>query len=197
MVEATNGFFIGRYEVTQEQWKALMGTSPSSFAGPKRPVEHVSWYDCHLFVDRVNELDGVRSRSLRFRLPTVEEWELCCRAGGTTNDFGLLASGEPGAIGDIGWYRGNSEMSTHEVGTRQPNAWGIYDMHGNVWENCDTFVFGGCVAKGGCWISPASSCRADYKLPMLTFVDNDDRGFRLAADFVGEEPVAEAAEDLP
>ena len=186
MVEATNGFFIGRFEVTQGQWKALIGTSPSSFTGTDRPVEHVAWHAAYKFIEKANALEGVRRTGLRLRLPTAEEWELCCRAGGATNDFGLLASGAQATLDEIGWFADNSEKRTHDVGEKVPNAWGVFDMHGNVWELCDTFVFGGCVMKGGGWISPARSCRAGYRFPLFTYMTHDDVGFRLAADLVGQ-----------
>ena len=181
MVEATNGFFIGKYEVTQEQWKAMMKTSPFNLIGARRPAEHVPWHDAQEFIRRVNALDGARDAGLRFRLPTEDEWELCCRAG-STNDLGILASGEVPALKDVAWYRATSDQATHEVGTLKPNAWGIYDMFGNVLEMCDTFVFGGYIIKGGGWFSPATSCRASYRFPMFTYVHHDDLGFRLAAD---------------
>ena len=181
MVEATNGFFIGKYEVTQEQWKAMMKTSPFNLIGARRPAEHVPWHDAQEFIRRVNALDGTRDAGLRFRLPTEDEWELCCRAG-STNDLGILASGEEPALKDVAWYRATSDQATHEVGTLKPNAWGIYDMFGNVLEMCDTFVFGGYIIKGGGWFSPATSCRASYRFPMFTYVHHDDLGFRLAAD---------------
>ena len=181
MVEATNGLFIGKYEVTQEQWKALMKAKYFIFMAKRRPVESVSWYDAQEFIRRANALESVQSAGLRFRLPTEEEWELCCRAG-STNELGVLESGEVPALEDVAWYKPNAEQSTRIVGTRKPNAWGIYDMLGNVLEMCDTFAFGGCVIKGGGWISTANSCRASYRVPVFTYVRHNDLGFRLAAD---------------
>ncbi len=181
MVEATNGFFIGKYEVTQKQWKTLMKTEPFNIFGDRRPAERVPWHDAQEFIRRANALESVQSAGLRFRLPTEAEWELCCRAG-STNELGVLQSGKVPPLRDIAWYQANSLQTTHDVGTRKPNAWGIHDMFGNVLEMCDTFVFGGCIIKGGGWVSPEQSCRASYRYPMFTYMYHDDLGFRLAAD---------------
>jgi|GEM_PF-5342721 len=117
-------FYLGRFQVTQEQWVRVMGDNPSRFRGDALPVESVSWLSAQEFVDRLNALgDGYE-----YRLPSEAEWEYACRAG-TTGDI----SGDPAAVA---WYQGNSGGRTHPVGTRQPNAFGLYDMHGNVWEWC-------------------------------------------------------------
>ncbi len=189
MVEATNGFFIGKFEVTQEQWQAIMSTAPSAFSGPHRPVEQVSWADCQKFIRKANALESVKKAGLRLRLPTEAEWMLCCRTGGDSDDYGTLESGLPATLDDACNYKVNSNMATHNVGMSRPNAWGIFDMLGNVFEIVDTFVFGGCIIKGGGWVSPASSCRSKYRFPVFTYDDYDDIGFRLAADrLTGHEP---------
>ena len=128
----SQGFFLGKYEVTQAQWESVMGNNPSYFPEENYPVEQTSWNDAQEFVQRLNEdLDEV------FRLPTEAEWEYACRAGTTTkwsfgNDEELLE--------DYAWYKGNdSSIGTKEVGTKLPNPWGVYDMHGNVWEWCQDF----------------------------------------------------------
>jgi TonB family protein len=126
-VTITKQFYIGKYEVTQEQWEKVMGTNPSFFKNcPKCPVENVSWDDVQDFIKRLNQLgDGT------YRLPTEAEWEYACRANTTTQfSFGDNES----SIGQFAWLSENSQEKTHEVGTKQPNAWGLYDMHGNVWE---------------------------------------------------------------
>jgi formylglycine-generating enzyme required for sulfatase activity len=115
---------MSKYEITQAQWEAVMGNNPSYFKGGNRPVEQVSWYDAQEFIERLNALDD----GFVYRLPTEAEWEYACRAG-SNSDY----AGKPEAMG---WYDSNSENMTHPVGAKQPNAWGLYDMHGNVFEWC-------------------------------------------------------------
>lgn len=114
-------FYVGKYEVTQSQYRAVMGTNPSYFKGDNFPVEQVSWNDANEFCRRLSRITG-----LHYRLPSEAEWEYACRAG-TTGDYS-------GSLDLIAWYGKNSSNRTHPVGTRQPNAWGLHDMHGNVWE---------------------------------------------------------------
>ena len=126
-VNITRPFYLGKYEVTQEQWERVMGSNPSRFKGRDNPVESVSWNDAQEFVRRLNAMEGHR----RYRLPTEAEWEYAARAGSTTAySFG----DDAGELGDYGWYEANSGKGTHPVGQLRPNAWGLYDMHGNVWE---------------------------------------------------------------
>ena len=131
-VEISRGFWLGKYEVTQGEWEAVMGSNPSQHTGDsRRPVEHVSWYDVHEFIGRLNDAAG----DSLYRLPSEAEWEYACRAGSTTRfSFG----DDESQLTDYAWYYGNArnvgEDYTHAVGTKLPNAWGLYDMHGNVWE---------------------------------------------------------------
>jgi formylglycine-generating enzyme required for sulfatase activity len=128
----SHGFFLGKYEVTQAQWESVMGSNPSYFSGENRPVEQISWEDAQAFVQRLNEeMDEV------CRLPTEAEWEYACRAGTTTRwSFG----NDEELLGDYAWFEGNNDsIGTKEVGTKLPNPWGVYDMHGNVWEWCQDF----------------------------------------------------------
>jgi formylglycine-generating enzyme required for sulfatase activity len=145
------GFFIGRYEVTQAQWRAAMDDNPSSFKGNDRPVENVSWNDAQEFISRLNDLNEGHI----YRLPTEAEWEYACRAG-TTGDFA-------GNLDSIAWYAGNSGNQTHPVGTRQPNPWGLFDMHGNVSEWCEDFYdehgYGGSPGT-----NPFGPLRGEYRV---------------------------------
>jgi formylglycine-generating enzyme required for sulfatase activity len=128
-VTISKSFYLGKYEVTQAEWEKVMGSNPSYFKGcPRCPVENVSWEDVQDFIRKLNTKgEG------RYRLPTEAEWEYAARAGSTARySYG---DGE-GSLGNYAWYSANSGSKTHEVGTKQPNEWGLYDMHGNVWEWC-------------------------------------------------------------
>ena len=123
-----SGYYIGKTEVTQALWKAVMGSNPSCREGDDLPVENVSWNDCQEFIRKVNALTGQH-----FRLPTEAEWEFACRGG--NNSRGYKYSGS-NYIDNVAWYDGNSGDKTHPVATKLPNELGIYDMSGNVWEWC-------------------------------------------------------------
>jgi formylglycine-generating enzyme required for sulfatase activity len=121
-VQITKAFEIGKYEVTQAQWQAVMGSNPSTIKGDDHPVETVSKNDAHDFLAHLN----ARSDGYRYRLPTEAEWEYAARAG-TTGTHAV-------SLDDVAWYSANSEDETHPVGKKKPNAWGLYDMLGNVRE---------------------------------------------------------------
>ena len=121
-VRITKAYEIGKYEVTQAQWQSVMGTNPSKFKGSNLPVENVSWQDTQQFLEKMND----RNDGYRYRLPTEAEWEYAARAG----TKGAYA----GPLEAMGWYDRNSGNQTHPVGQKQANAWGLYDVHGNVWE---------------------------------------------------------------
>lgn len=129
-VRFEEGFWIGRYEVTQAQWEAVMGANPSRFAGnPDRPVEQVSWLDCQAFVEKLNALLGTEG----FALPDEEEWEYACRAG---TDTPYYFGEDREDLGAHAWFIRNSGQQTHPVGEKLANPWGLYDMYGNVAEWC-------------------------------------------------------------
>ncbi|HEY4360963.1 MAG TPA: formylglycine-generating enzyme family protein [Bryobacteraceae bacterium] len=135
-VQIAKAFEIGKYEVTQAQWVAVMGSNPSTIKGDDHPVETVSKNDVHAFLDKLNAKGG----GFKYRLPTEAEWEYAARAGPAA-----LAS-----LDEVAWYGANSGDETHPVGTKKPNAWGLYDMLGNVREWVeDNFVRYGGAAGGG------------------------------------------------
>jgi len=134
-VTITRGFFMGVHPVTQQQYFAVTGESPSRFAGDDRPVEMVSWDDAVIFCERLNATTG---RAIR--LPTEAEWEYACRAG-TTTEF--WSGNDEAAFEKVGWGEWNSGFELHAVGDHSaPNHWGLHDMHGNVWEWCQDVFFG-------------------------------------------------------
>ena len=183
-----SSFSIGRYEVTQEEWQAVMGNNPSRYKGAKLPVENVSWNDCQEFIRKLNDLTGKQ-----FRLPTEAEWEYAARGGNNSRGYKYAGSND---IGSVAWYDSNSDRQTHPVGQKYPNELGLYDMSGNVWEWCSD-RYGAYssssqvnpkgpssgsdrVRRGGCWLSNARNCRVSprsYGSPDYGF---DDLGFRLA-----------------
>ncbi len=177
-VTLTRGFYMGRTEVTQAQWEQVMGYNPSLFKnmGPEAPVETVSWDDCQAFCQKAG--GGLR-------LPTEAEWEYACRAG----TEGRYA----GELEEMGWYLGNSDGTTHPVGTKKPNAWGLYDMHGNVREWCqDVHVLEypdeaatdptgpakegeNRIVRGGSWADYAFFCRSAVRDGMSTALFSKSR----------------------
>jgi formylglycine-generating enzyme required for sulfatase activity len=122
-VTLSKGFYLQTTEVTQRQWEAVMGTNPSHFKGPDRPVEMVSWRDAQEFLKKLN----AKEKDSRYRLPSEAEWEYACRAGGQEPD-------EAANLDEVAWWLMNSNRETHPVGQKKPNAWGLFDMRGNVWE---------------------------------------------------------------
>jgi len=182
-VTLRRGFWMLETEVTQAMWKGITGSNPSHFKGDKLPVEQVSWEDCQKFIEQLNELK-VAPSGYRFSLPTEAQWEYACRAGTTT----ALNSGKnltdekyncPN-LNELGWYYWlNENKTTHAVGQKKSNSWGLFDMHGNVWEWCldwygdypngsvtdPTGASSGSlrVLRGGGWLSDARDCRSAHR----------------------------------
>ena len=183
-----SSFSIGRYEVTQEEWQTVMGSNPSEFKGSKRPVESVSWDDCQEFIRKLNAMTGKY-----FRLPTEAEWEYAARGGNRSHGYIYAGSNGPNSIA---WYGGNSGYETHEVGGKQPNELGLFDMSGNVWEWCQdwyssyssssqtnpTGPSSGArrVHRGGSWGLSAWNCRVSFRNWYAPGLRNNYLGFRLA-----------------
>ena len=149
VLAVTNGYWIQTTEVTQGQWEALGATNPSKFkSGPDYPVEQVSWNDCMDFARKLGEI---------YRLPTNDEWEYACRAGSKT---AYCMGDSETFLGEYAWYNANSGGKTHPAAKKKPNAWGLYDMHGNVWEWVYDADPKGRVRRGGSWHSHAGNCRS-------------------------------------
>ena len=183
-------FKMGKYEVTQAQWLAVMGYNPSDCKSDfSHPVRKVSWNDCKEFLKKLNALPEVMSLGLVFRLPTVAEWEYACRAG-AMGDYCRLADGSEigeSELDKVAWYRRNSDETTHLVGQKEPNAFGLYDMHGNVEECCEDVIYDKfygqrrCVYKGGGFFSSDDSCdTGDSSSSSLDHWGSIYSGFRLA-----------------
>lgn len=183
-----SGYYIGKTEVTQALWQAVMGSNPSYFEGDGLPVEQVSWDDCQKFIRKLNSLTG-----RNFRLPTEAEWEFACRGG--NNSRGYKYSGS-NYIDNVAWYDGNSGDKTHPVATKSPNELGIYDMSGNVWEWCADWYgdyssgrqtnpkgpYDGSyrVGRGGSWFIYARFCRSSYRISYYPTFRFNFLGLRLA-----------------
>lgn len=173
-------FYIGRFPVTQDLWEAVMGENPSRFKGPRRPVENVSWDDItKKLLPRLQELTGAK-----YRLPTEAEWEYAARGGPFWKEEAFRYAGSE-VLQQVGWYDENSGNATHDVGLLLPNALGLYDMSGNVWEWCADWYSGqyyeACekqgvahqpqgpesgsfrVLRGGSWYYYAVHCRVSRR----------------------------------
>ena len=186
-VTLTNDYYIGKNEVTQALWQAVMGNNPSSFKGDNLPVEKVSWNDCQEFISKLNRITGKT-----FRLPTEAEWEYAARGGNKSRGYQYSGSNN---LSDVAWYTANSGSKTHAVGTKQPNELGIYDMTGNVWEWCQDWYGkyssssqvnptgansgSGRVRRGGSWSSNARGCRSSYRASRTPDYRYGNLGLRL------------------
>ena len=191
-VRITQPFYLGVTEVTQEQYERVMGTNPSNFKGSELPVETVSWEDAVEFCRKLSAKVG-----RPYRLPTEAEWEYACRAGSRTKwSFGDAES----SLGEYAWYSSNSGSTTHPVGEKKPNAWGLCDMHGNVWEWCSDWygeyasaavsdpsgatAGSNRVLRGGGWNYGPGYCRSAYRRSVAPGSRYDSLGFRVASSSV-------------
>ena len=183
-----NTFYIGKTEVTQALWQAVMGSNPSHFKGADLPVENVTWYDCQNFIQKLKSLTGQK-----FRLPTEAEWEFACRGGNKSRGYKYSGSNN---LGSVAWYNGNSGGKTRPVGTKAPNELGIYDMSGNVWEWCNDWYADYTansqthptgpqsgslrVCRGGGWDNYAGSRRSSNRSNSSPTNRSSSLGLRLA-----------------
>ncbi|MCY3023293.1 MAG: formylglycine-generating enzyme family protein [Planctomycetota bacterium] len=196
-VTLTTPFYLGKYEVTQEQYVQVMGTNPSRFKGANLPVESVSWDEAQEFCKKASEKTGQS-----VRLPTEAEWEFACRGGTTTTYYSGDAEAD---LARAAWSGANSGSKTHPVGQKTPNAWGLYDMHGNVWERCIDYVQEQYipqpavdpqgppqgqdrVARGGSWSGNPVSCRSTSRGRCLPNLRRDYLGFRVVVVLAPSAP---------
>ena len=180
-VTLTNDYYMGKYEVTQALWQAVMNSNPSYFKGDNLPVEQVSWDDCQEFLSKLNSITGKT-----FRLPTEAEWEYAARGGKKSRGYQYSGSNN---LSDVAWYKDNSDRKTHAVGSKQANELGIYDMSCNVREWCQDW-YGSYssssqvnpigansgyhrVCRGGGWYFTARNCRSSYR----NSISPDGRGY--------------------
>lgn len=186
-VKLSMGFYMGVYEVTQAQYTAVMGNNPSHFKGDNQPVEMVSWNDAVAFCERLSQMEGKT-----YRLPTEAQWEYACRAG-TKSRYSF--SDDDSNIDIFCWHYKNSNNTTHEVGQKSPNPFGLYDMHGNVEEWCsDWFGFymdetitdptgfptgKRRVVRGGSWIREPANCRSAWRKAKTPDFYAHNIGFRV------------------
>ena len=198
-VEITKPFYIGVYEVTQAQWKRVIDPNPvnydsSWFKGDDLPVDRAYWGSVQEFISKLNSKEG----TTKYRLPTEAEWEYACRAG--TKDKWYFGSDDD-QLGEYAWFKGNSEGKTYPVGQKKPNAWGLYDMHGNVWEWCQdryakdyyerspnvdpqgpgSGMSRNRVCRGGSWNDGAAVTRSASRGDGRPGGRGDNLGFRVAA----------------
>ena len=205
-VTLTQGFRMGVHEVTQAQYELVMGQNPSHFKGATLPVEEVSYKDALAFCQKLSDLPAEKVAGRKYRLPTEAEWEYACRAGTSTPfHFGNELNGTQANCDGNNPYgttkKGPYLEKTSPVGSYPANAWGLYDMHGNVWEWCQDWygdypkqsvtdprgpeVGSDCVIRGGCWYDEAANCRSAFRFGFVPSLRIDWNGFRLALSSSG------------
>ena len=191
----TKDFYIGQTEVTQAQWRAVMGRNPSDYYGEKLPVENISWNDAMSFCEKLNDM-GKAPKGWKFTLPTETQWEYAATGGNKSKGYKYSGSDN---IDEVAWYRANSGMKTHPVGQKKPNELGLYDMSGNVLECClddwnkdiseqkEEFLRGNDsggsryrVFRGGGWSYDAKRCRSSDRFDFYRDDQQDGIGFRVA-----------------
>ena len=174
-------YYMGKYTVTQREWKSVMDATPwkgKSYVneGDDYPPTYISWDDCQQFVKKLNSKEG---RNI-YRLPTEEEWEHACRVGSTTK---YCFGDDKRRLGEYAWYDKNAldvgEKYAHRVGQKKPNQWGLYDMHGNVWEWTSTAYGSLRVIRGGGWSWTAEYCGSSFRYWFTPGARDRDLGFRL------------------
>lgn len=200
-VTFTQPFYLGKFEVTQEQWEKIMGSNPSHFKGARLPVDNVSWEDCRQFIAAVRRKTG-----RNFALPTEAQWEYACRAGTTT---AYSCGDDETLLGEHAWYAGNAELTTHPVGSKKPNPWGLHDMHGNVFEWCADWYEEGYppgdakdpvgpdsgdrrTLRGGAWLYVTDNLRSSDRGFSPPDYRSNENGFRCAL-LVGDIPASAEA----
>ena len=199
-VTISKDYYLGVYEVTQAQYEKVMGKNPSHFQGAvvgnenaDLPVDNVSWNDAVVFCEKLSDLPEEKKAGRLYRLPTEAEWEYACRAGSKT---AFSFDDEEGLLPEYGWFNRNSSDRTHTVGLLDPNAWGLYDMHGNVWEWCSdrhgeypkspvsdpTGSRKGSerVLRGGGWLFEAEICRSAFRNGRVPSLCDGVLGLRVA-----------------
>ena len=199
-VTISKDYYLGVYEVTQAQYEKVIGKNPSRFQGAivgnenaALPVEMITWDDAVEFCKKLSDLPEEKKAGCEYRLPTEAEWEYACRAGSKT---AYSFDDEEGLLPEHGWFNRNSSDRIHTVGLLEPNAWGLYDIHGNVWEWCSdwygeypngalsdpTVTKKGSyrVLRGGSWFHEAASCRSASRYRNYPSNRNSFIGFRLA-----------------
>jgi formylglycine-generating enzyme required for sulfatase activity len=199
-VTISKGYYLGVYEVTQAQYEKVIGKNPSLYQGAivgnenaDLPVENVSWHDAVEFCKKLSDLPEEKKAGRVYRLPTEAQWEYACRAGSKT---AYSFDDEEGLLPEHGWFNRNSSNRTHTVGLLEPNAWGLYDMHGNVWEWCSDWYEeypkgavsdptgpkggSGRVYRGGSWHYVAAFCRSAIRGRLAPSYRDYNFGFRVA-----------------
>jgi formylglycine-generating enzyme required for sulfatase activity len=196
-VTLPQGYWLADSQVTQELWTSIAGKNPSRFRGDTNPVEQISWRECQKWLPNVLE----KVPTLQLALPTEAQWEYACRAGSTS---AYCFGDDPKELPKYGWFDENSDRKTHPVKQLQPNGWGLYDMHGNVWEWCSD-RYGDYAApaqsdppgptkgttrviRGGGWYSPARFLRSACRDGDAPGFRGSDLGFRLLSSALGAEP---------